>query len=189
MRRGAASDTVDGGDAALVGRIAAGDGTALETLYGRHAQRLHGYLFRLLGDWMTAEEVLQDTLLAVWRSAGSYQGRSSVSTWLFGISRRCAYYRLRGTQPPVPAEFPDRRDPCRTPDEVAIDAVGGTDVADAVGRLPLHHREVVILAFVSGLPHAEIAEVLGIPVGTVKSRLHHARSALCRILTETEVAP
>ena len=169
-------------DAEVLGRVARGDGGALTRLYQAHGGRLFGYLLRLAGDRMTAEEILQDTMLAVWRSAGSYQGGSTVTTWLFGVARRQAYNRLRGAPPPAPSEPPERADPAPGPDELAIAAAGGTPVADAIARLPDHHREVIALVFVAGLPLAEVAAVLGVPVGTVKSRLHHARAALARTL-------
>src|SRR5699024_5268355 len=83
-------------DAGLIADMARGDGAALATLYDRHGQGLFGYLLRLAGDRGTAEEILQDTLLAAWRSAGEFAGRSAVRTWLFGIGRRQAHNRLRG---------------------------------------------------------------------------------------------
>jgi RNA polymerase sigma-70 factor (ECF subfamily) len=157
-------------------------------MYQRHAGALFGYLHRLAGDRMTAEEILQDTLLAVWRGAGSYAGRSQVRTWLFGIARRQAHNRLRTASAPVPVEPVDRADASPGPAELAIAAAGGTAVAGAVGQLPEHHRDVIALVFVAGLPLAEAAEVLGIPVGTVKSRLHHARAALVGLLAAPEVS-
>lgn len=169
-------------DAEVLGRVARGDSRALSLLYQVHGGRLFGYLLRLAGDRMTAEEILQDTMLAVWRSAGSFSGGSAVTTWLFGVARRQAYNRLRGTPPPVPAEPPERADPAPGTEELAIAAAGGTPVAGAIGRLAEHHREVIALVFVAGLPLAEAAAVLGVPVGTVKSRLHHARAALARTL-------
>jgi RNA polymerase sigma factor (sigma-70 family) len=169
-------------DAEVLGRVARGDGGALTRLYQAHGGRLFGYLLRLAGDRMTAEEILQDTMLAVWRSAGTYRGGSTVTTWLFGVARRQAYNRLRGTPPPSPSEPLDRADPAPGPDDLAIAAAGGTPVAGAIGQLPDHHRDVIGLVFVAGLPLAEAAAVLGVPVGTVKSRLHHARAALARML-------
>jgi len=174
-------------DAVLLAQVARGDGGALARLYQAYAGRLTGYLLRLAGDRMVAEEILQDTMLAVWRSADGYAGASSVSTWLFGIARRQAYYRLRGRPPPAPFEAVDRPDPAPGPEELAIAATGGGPLAEAVGDLPDHQREVVALVFVAGLPLAEAAAVLGIPVGTVKSRLHHARAALTRTLATQEV--
>jgi RNA polymerase sigma factor (sigma-70 family) len=181
--------TGPGGDAALLRSVAAGDAASLARLYERHAGPLFGYLYRLAGDRMTAEEILQDTMLAVWRSAAAFEGRSKVSTWLFGVARRQAHNRLRGR---ASAEFatdlPDRADLGAGPDELAIAAAGGTPVAAAIDRLPDHHRDVIALVFVAGLPLADVAEVLSIPVGTVKSRLHHARAAVAAALIAQEVS-
>jgi RNA polymerase sigma factor (sigma-70 family) len=175
--------TEPGSDAALLRSVAAGDATSLARLYQRHAAPLFGYLYRLAGDRMIAEEILQDTMVAVWRSAAAFEGRSKVSTWLFGIARRQAHNRLRGRAFPVTiADLPDRPDQAAGPEELAIAASGGTPVAAAIDRLPDHHRDVVALVFVAGLPLADVAEVLSIPVGTVKSRLHHARAALAAAL-------
>jgi RNA polymerase sigma factor (sigma-70 family) len=178
-----------GSDEALLRAVGAGDAGALTRLYERHAGALFGYLHRLAGDRMTAEEILQDTLLAVWRSAGTFEGRSKPTTWLFGVARRQAHNRLRGRPGPEPtgALLPDRPDQGAGPDELAIAAAGGTPVAAAIDRLPDHHRDVIALVFVAGLPLADVAEVLTIPVGTVKSRLHHARAAIAAALTAQEV--
>jgi RNA polymerase sigma factor (sigma-70 family) len=179
-----------GGDEALVRAVASGDAGALARLYERHGGALFGYLYRLAGDRMTAEEILQDTMLAVWRSAAAFEGRSKATTWLFGIARRQAHNRLRGRPGPAPAgiALPDRPDQGAGPDELAIAAAGGTPVAAAIDRLPDHHRDVIALVFVAGLPLADVAEVLAIPVGTVKSRLHHARAAVAAALTVQEVS-
>ncbi|GAA0264132.1 RNA polymerase sigma factor [Cryptosporangium japonicum] len=176
-----------GSDTELLRSIAAGDATALRLLYERHSGALFGYLHRLAGDRMVAEEILQDTMLAVWRSAGSFEGRARVTTWLFGIARRQAHNRLRLRAGPPPAEMSDRPDVSTGPEELAIAAAGGTPVAAAIDRLPGHHRDVIALVFVAGLPLADVAEVLGIPVGTVKSRLFHARAAVAAALAAQEV--
>jgi RNA polymerase sigma-70 factor (ECF subfamily) len=184
---GAASrSTVD--DATLLRLVADGDGGALTVLYERHANALFGYLHRLAGDRMTAEEILQDTMFAVWRSAATFAGRSKATTWLFGVARRQAHNRLRGRAGPVPLEALDRPDAATGPDELAIAAAGGTPVAAAIGALPEHHREVIALVFVAGLPLSDVASVLAVPLGTVKSRLHHARAALAILLTAQEMS-
>ncbi|MFG1920394.1 RNA polymerase sigma factor [Cryptosporangium sp. NPDC048952] len=174
-------------DTELLRSIATGDATALSLLYERHSRALYGYLLRLAGDRMVAEEILQDTMLAVWRSAGAFEGRAQVTTWLFGIARRQAHNRLRLRSGPPPAETIDRPDGSAGPEELAIAAAGGTPVAAAVDRLPAHHRDVIALVFVAGLPLADVAEVLAIPVGTVKSRLFHARAAVAAALAAQEV--
>jgi len=173
-------------DLAMVGRIAAGDAAALTALYRRHADRLFVFLQRYARDRMVAEELLQDTLLAVWRSAHLYAGRSSVRTWMFGIARRQAHNRLRVQEPQkLPLDgLAGRADQAPGPAEWAIARVQHAAIADAFAALAPHHREVLALAFAARLPHREIAEVLDVPVGTVKSRLHHARAALHRALVD-----
>ncbi|MCT9932732.1 RNA polymerase sigma factor [Planotetraspora sp. A-T 1434] len=168
-------------EAHLLARIAGGDAGALTQLHERYSGPLFVFLYRLSGDRGTAEEILQDTLLAVWRSAATYRSRSSVSTWLFGVARRQAHNRLRGAPPPTAAEPSDGADLRAGPEELAL---GGDRVRRALVRLPLPQREVVVLAFLGDLSHQEIAEVLDIPVGTVKSRLHHARATLRGCLDE-----
>jgi RNA polymerase sigma-70 factor (ECF subfamily) len=178
-----------GSDAALLRAVADGDAGSLTRLYERYAGPLYGYLYRLAGDRMTAEEILQDTMLAVWRSAAGFDGRSKVSTWLFGVARRQAHNRLRNRAAPEPvAAVPDLPDRAAGPEELAIAAAGGTPLAAAVRRLPEHHRDVIALVFVAGLPLADAADVLSVPVGTVKSRLHHARAAVAAALVAQEVA-
>ncbi|WP_328504734.1 RNA polymerase sigma factor [Streptomyces sp. NBC_00457] len=178
-----------GSDEALLRAVAVGDVSALTHLYERHAGALFGYLYRLAGDRMTAEEILQDTMLAVWRSAAAFEGRSKATTWIFGVARRQAHNRLRIRSGPETIGVPplDRPDQGAGPDELAIAAAGGTPVAAAIDRLPDHHRDVIALVFVAGLPLADVAEILAIPVGTVKSRLHHARAAVAAALTAQEV--
>ncbi|MDG4786653.1 sigma-70 family RNA polymerase sigma factor [Micromonospora sp. WMMD1102] len=175
---------MDDVDRELLHRVAAGDQRAFEELYARHGQPLLAYAEGLLGDRGRAEEALQDTFLATWRGAGSFEGRSAVRTWLFSICRRQALRRMTGQRPaPLPveaaAEVPAGEP---GPEAVALARADARAVAAALAELAPAHREVLELAFGAGLAHAEIAEVLGIPVGTVKSRLFHARAGLARAL-------
>jgi RNA polymerase sigma factor (sigma-70 family) len=175
-------------DEVLLHRVGGGDAEALTALYQRHANGLFGFLLRLAGDRMLAEEILQDTLLAVWRGSAGFAGRSQVRTWLYGIARRQAHNRLRVARP-VEAVLDDMPEPQMEgpgPEELALASVERDRVLAAVDHLSLVHREVVMLTFVAELSQAEIAEVVGVPVGTVKSRLHNARAALVRRLAELE---
>lgn len=171
-------------DLDLLRRIATGDERALESLYARHAQSLLAYAQHLVGDRGAAEEALQDTFVAIWRGAGSFEQRSAVRTWMFGICRRQALRRLRRrAEPSQPID--DAGDVPSTdpgPDVVALARADASAVTTALAALPAIHREVLDLVFGAELSHAEVAEVLGIPVGTVKSRLFHARAALARAL-------
>jgi RNA polymerase sigma-70 factor (ECF subfamily) len=173
-------------DEVLLLQVADGDPAALATLSSRYGGRLFVFLQRYTGDRMMAEEILQDTLLAVWRSAHRYEARSGVRTWLFGIARRQAHNRLRVRSPQqVPLDgLTGWADPAPGPAEWAVASAQGAVIAEAFDALPLHHREVLALAFAARMPHREIAEILRVPVGTVKSRLHHARAALARALAD-----
>jgi RNA polymerase sigma-70 factor, ECF subfamily len=173
-------------DEVLLTRVADGDVAALAALYSRHGDRLLAFLQRYAGDRMTAEEILQDTLLAVWRSADRYARRSSVTTWLFGVARRQAHNRLRARMPEsLPLkDLAGWADPAPGPAEWALASARAEAIAGAFDALAPPQREVLSLAFAARLRHQEIAEILGVPVGTVKSRLHHARAALSRALED-----
>lgn len=182
---------MDDTDRPLLARIAARDQRALEELYARHGHALLAYAEGLLADRCRAEEALQDTLLAVWRQAATFEGRSTVRTWLFGICRRQALARLRGRQAahvPVEEVGGDLPEAAPGPEAVALARADVRAVAAAVAALSPTHREVLDLAFGAGLAHREIAEVLGVPVGTVKSRLFAARAQLARALVANEPA-
>jgi RNA polymerase sigma factor (sigma-70 family) len=191
LRRGvvSASEPDSEIDEVLLRRVARGETDALTVLYRRHADGLFWFLLRLASDRMLAEEILQDTLLAIWRGADSFAGRAKVRTWLYGIARRQAHNRL-GVTRPVETTLDDVAEPVTTepgPEELVLAGLELDRVLAAVDRLNLVHREVLVLMFVAEMSQAEIAAVIGVPVGTVKSRLHHARGALVRSLAETEV--
>ncbi|HVC33897.1 MAG TPA: RNA polymerase sigma factor [Chloroflexota bacterium] len=172
----------------VLDRIAHGDRNALAELYARHQAVLFRYLVQLTGDHGLAEEVLQDTLVAVWRSAASFEGRSTVQTWLIGIARRQAHNNLRRRTLPladvaelevVPANEPD-------PQDAVLASAEREELAAAIKCLAPVHREALTLAFVNGLSYREMATVLGIPEGTVKSRLSNAKRALRTLLEAAE---
>jgi RNA polymerase sigma-70 factor (ECF subfamily) len=171
-------------DTELIARIARGDRSALETLYARHQSALLTYLLHLTSDHGVAEELLQDTLVAVWKNAGGFAGRSSVGAWLFGIARRRAYKRLRRYEPPLLALdlADDVADTAPSPEAALLASADSAEIAQAVTRLAAPHQEVLLLTFVHQLSYAEIADVLGVPLGTVKSRLNHAKRALRHLL-------
>jgi RNA polymerase sigma-70 factor (ECF subfamily) len=168
-------------------RTARGDGRALEELYARHGAALFGYLLVLTPDRGLAEEVLQDTLVAAWKGAGSFAGRSSVKTWLFGIARRKVRDALRRRGLPLAAddsllEALPTGEP--GPEDALLSGVRSAELAGCVARLGAVHRETLALVFFHELSYAEAAEVLMVPVGTVKSRLSNAKRALREMLEE-----
>ena len=136
-------------DLALLSRIATGDQEAIEELYRRHSRLLLGQLQLMVGQPALAEEILQDTMLAVWRGARTFRGGSRVRTWLLGIARRQARDRMR-RQRPTPmadAEFAQRPSPNPGPEAIAIERAEARRMVAALSTLTPAHREVVGLVF------------------------------------------
>lgn len=172
-------------DCRLVRLVASGDRDALAELYARFGGTLFRYLLQLTNERGLAEEVLQDTLVGAWKSAGTFEGRSSVQTWLIGIARRQAHNSLRRRAlPRADAEELDVLESSGpNPEDAAIAAAEREEVAAAIRWLTPAHREVLTLAFVDGLSYEEIATIAGVPEGTIKSRLSNAKRNL-RILLQ-----
>lgn len=188
----AAARPPDGGadDRALVARVAAGDRQALEALYRRHAGWLTVRLQRRCHDPELVDSALQDAFLAVWRGAASrYRGEGDVAAWLWGIAVRRLLDLLRRRRP-VPVD-PSALSGSLVGDDVAPTAavvdsaeaaalarsIGG-DLAAAFTVLPPELQSVLLATAVDGLTTREAADLLGIPQGTVKTRLARARALL-----------
>ena len=185
---GRVDDRGDDIDRALLGRVVSGDRAALADLYARHQRPLFAYLLGHCRDRGVAEEVLQDTLQAVWTSAGSFGGRASVRSWLYGVARRQAHNALRRRTLPLAdaAALDQLPSPEPEPEDAALAGATRDELAAAIGRLAAIHREVLVLAFAEGLSYPELARVLGVPLGTIKSRLSNAKRALRAILDDPE---
>jgi RNA polymerase sigma-70 factor, ECF subfamily len=172
-------------DHALIQAIANGSTQALDELYARYGPAVLNFLVARLNSREVAEEVLQDVMLAVWHNAAGFRGDSKVLTWLLTIARNRAINTYRKRKPDV-VEFNDELD-LHGDETGPLERVVKQDryeaVKAALDTLPSDHREVLILVFYHQLTGNEIAEVLGTPVGTVKSRLHRAKESLRRVLT------
>ena len=173
-------------DLRLLGRIGQGDEDAMAAFYRQHGRVVLAQALLVTGERVLAEEIVQDTMLAVWRGAGAFRGESSVRSWVIAIARRQTRDRLRGQRLRVvdDAFLADRPIAGPGPEATALDRAELAEVKAAIGELAPAHRELLGLVFGAGLSLPEAASVLGIPVGTVKSRLTSARSALSRILNE-----
>jgi RNA polymerase sigma-70 factor (ECF subfamily) len=175
-------------DRQLLKDIAAGNRQALSDLYTRYQRPLFNYLLQLTPDYGLAEELLQDTLVAVWKSARNFEERSSVRTWLIGIARRQAHNTLRQRKLP----FVDEADMERVmamepePEDFTLATVARDELAAAFKQLAPVYREILGLIFVQELSYAETATLLGVPVGTVKSRLSNAKRMLRTLLDARE---
>jgi len=174
------------GDPELLRRIGKGDEDAMAAFYREHGKVVLAQVLLVTGERVLAEEIVQDTMLAVWRGAASYRGESSVRSWVIAIARRQSRDRLRGRRLRVvdDAFLADQPGSDPGPEVMALDRAELAEVKGAIQRLTSAHREVLGLVFGSGLSLREVADVLEIPVGTVKSRLSAARTALNRILNE-----
>ena len=159
-------------DGVLVDQIARGDGAAMATLQDRHADMLFRFALSRLHDRDEALDALQETFIAIWDAAGSFRGDSRLETWMLGICRNKIGERFRrrraSTQPIAAAE--------------AIAAAGSVETSaefwHALRQLDEADQELILLVFHQGLSQHEVADMLGIPVGTVKSRTYHARRKL-----------
>jgi RNA polymerase sigma-70 factor (ECF subfamily) len=162
---------------------------ALSALYDRYSRTVFGVGLKILGDRSMAEELVQEVFLKVWRSSGTFDSaRGSFSSWLYRVTRSVALdlYRKRARrvrpvsdgQSPIAAE----RDPSAGPQEVVDESWLSWRVSRALEVLDAPHREVIDLAYFSGLSQREISEQTGIPLGTVKTRTASAYKSLRREL-------
>lgn len=180
-----ASDASQGEDHALIARVAGGDRVALEMLYRRHAGWLTARLQARCGDPDLTDIAIQDTFLAVWKSAKKYRGEGDVGAWLWGIAIRRLIDQLRKTRatPLDPAVIAHHSDEVtRFDDELFSDGTHG-DLGVAMGALPNELRAVLVATAIDGLSTKEAAQLLGVPQGTVKTRLMRARHALQEALS------
>jgi RNA polymerase sigma-70 factor, ECF subfamily len=180
-------------DAQLMERLRRdGTGEALRALYRAYAGELLGFALNALGDRETAEEIVQETFTRAWRHADRYDpARGSVRTWLYQIARHAIIdTRRRASARPVVArggEAGGLEDLAGGP---SIDqAMLGWQVAAALDRLTPEHRQIIRLAHVRGMSVREIAQVVGLPEGTVKSRTWYALRSLRLVLEEMGVSP
>src|SRR5512139_618530 len=180
---------MEASDAALLDQARTGDRRALEDLIGRHQRRVYRFGLKMCRDPEDAKDVLQETLLAAARTVKDFRGASSVSTWLYTIARSfCIKKRRRSKFAPEQEESLDAREPgtearqVSDPSRGPEDELAGRQVEAALERaisdLDPMYREVLVLRDVEGLTAPEVAEVMGLTVEAVKSRLHRARVAV-----------
>ncbi len=179
-------------DATLWRRASAGDTSAFETLFERHAKTIYNYCFRRTGDWTAAEDLMSSTFLHAWRRLSEVQLDSGEPLpWLYGIATNLAWRHLRGAgrqraalaRVPLPSPEPD----------LAEETAGRLDDAQQVRRLlailatlKQDEQDVLVLCTWQGLSYAEAALALDIPVGTVRSRLSRAKTQVRALISEPQ---
>ena len=179
----------DGNDSDLIALVGKGDGAALMTLYDRYNRQAFGLAFRILSDAATAEEVVQDAFLALWRNATSFDtSRGAVKTWLLTIVHNRSIDRIRSAKSrvgQVELEVADYAGANTDPWDDVTDQLDGEQVRAAVAELPPDQRTAVEMAYFQGLTHQEISDRTSIPLGTVKGRLRLGLRKLSTSLAPT----
>jgi RNA polymerase sigma-70 factor (ECF subfamily) len=180
--RDAAQDT---SDEALIAAIAQGDKRALQVLFGRHNVRVYRFVLRFLNDEAAAEDMVSEVFFDVWRQAERFERRSQVSTWLLGIARNKALSALRRRSTEQldeeVAEFIE--DPSDNPEVTMQKRQQSSVLQGCLTQLSPAHREIVDLVYYHEKTVEEVAEIIGVPANTVKTRMFYARKRIAELMT------
>jgi RNA polymerase sigma-70 factor (ECF subfamily) len=171
-------------DDMLLESIADGNRTSMHILYCRHNVRVYRFILRIVRDATTAEDLVSQVFLDVWRTAGQFQGRSQVSTWLLSIARFKALTALRQRrfEDIDQDEVREIADGCDTP-ETSLDRSDTSAILRAcVQKLSPAHREIITLVYYHEKSVEEVGQIIGIPQSTVKTRMFYARKQLAELL-------
>jgi RNA polymerase sigma-70 factor (ECF subfamily) len=178
-------DTRDAPDETLIRAIARGDKHAMRNLFVRHQLRVYRFALRIVRDHSAAEDVITEVFLDVWKNAGRFEGRSTVSTWLLGIARHKA---LTAAAKPRPSESLDGEnamgvvDPVEGPEAAMHRKDQEALVRRCLRALSPEHAQIIDLVYYQEKSINEIAEILGIPDSTVKTRMFYARKRLAVLI-------
>jgi RNA polymerase sigma-70 factor, ECF subfamily len=176
-------------DVELAERHRCGDAQAFNEVYARFEEMVYNLALRLSGNYEEAADLTQEIFLRIYRHLGSFGGRSSLKTWIFRIAINHCRDRLSRWRPLTQPLGDDPGagevayvDPSRGPEDLAVAADEGRRVAEGLAGLPAAFREAVVLRDIEGLSYEEIAEVLGVRIGTVRSRIARGRDQLRTLL-------
>ena len=171
-------------DEVLIQRIAGGDRLAMQVLYARHHVRVYRFVLRLVRNEATAEDLISEVFLDVWRQAGRFEGRSAVTTWLLAIARFKALSALRGRkEAELDDEMAEAVEDTSDDPEVAMQKKDTSDVLrKCLTKLSAEHREIIDLVYYHEKSVEEVAKIVGVPENTVKTRMFYARKRLGELL-------
>jgi RNA polymerase sigma-70 factor, ECF subfamily len=176
-------------DEALVELIADGDKRAMQVLYGRHNVRVYRFIVRLTGNTTLAEDLVSEVFLDVWRQADGFEAKCQVSTWLLAIARYKALSALRRRSEDqlddVMAETIE--DTADDPETVVYNKDRSTLVQKCLAQLTPAHREVIDLVYYHEKSVDEVAQIVGVPAATVKTRMFYARNKMADLLKQSGV--
>lgn len=185
--------TQDGAEARddphLIQRIASGDRLAMQVLFGRHRVRVFRFILRFVRDEAGAEDILAEVFLDVWRQAGKFEGRSSVSTWLLSIARfkALSFVRQRREAPYDEEAAAEIADDADDPEIEIAKRDKSAALRQCLQKLTVEHREIIDLIYYHEKTVEEVAQITGVPAATVKTRLFYARQKLSEILKRAGV--
>lgn len=172
-------------DVVLVGRIARGDMSAFESLFRRYGPRIRRFLGKLTRRPQLIDEILNDTMLVIWRKAGTFNVRSKVSTWILGIAMRRGLKAIERSDRGIALDAQEVQAPSEPdPEEQAVRDELRTRITSALKSLSAEQRTVVVLTYFEGYSCREIATIMGCPLNTVKTRMFHARRRLKALLAD-----
>jgi RNA polymerase sigma-70 factor (ECF subfamily) len=173
-------------DEALIARIAGGDRLAMQVLFARHQVRVYRFVLRLVRNEATAEDLISEVFLEIWRQAGKFEGRSAVTTWMLGIARFKALSVLRRRQEEELDEETAERieDHSDDPETVLAKKDKGEVLRQCLTKLSAEHREAIDLVYYHEKSVEEVAQIVGIPEATVKTRMFYARKKLSELLKQ-----
>ena len=173
-------------DEVLIGRIAGGDRLAMQVLFARHHVRVYRFVLRLVRNEATAEDLISEVFLDVWRQAAKFEGRSAVSTWILSMARFKALSSLRRrTEDELDDETAGTiEDPEDNPETALAKKDKGAALRQCLEKLSAEHREIVDLVYYHEKSVAEVSSIVGIPEATVKTRMFYARKKLSELLKE-----
>jgi RNA polymerase sigma-70 factor (ECF subfamily) len=176
-------------DEVLIGRIANGDRLAMQVLFARHHVRVYRFILRLVRNEATAEDLVSEVFLDVWRQAGKFEGRSAASTWMLSIARFKALSALRrkGEQELDDATAEAIVDDADDPQAALQKKEAGEVLRQAISHLSAEHREIIDLVYYHEKSVEEVAQIVGIPEATVKTRMFYARKKLSELLKQQGV--
>ena len=173
-------------DEVLIARIAGGDRLAMQVLFARHHVRVYRFVLRLVRNEATAEDLISDVFLDIWRQAGKFEGRSQVSTWMLSVARFKALSVLRKRpEEALDEETAERiEDQSDDPETALAKKDKGALLRQCLTALSAEHREIIDLVYYHEKSVEEVAGIVGIPEATVKTRMFYARKKLSELLKQ-----
>ena len=182
-------NALEASDEILIGRIAGGDRLAMQALYARHHVKVFRFVLRLVRNEASAQDLISEVFLDVWRQAARFEGRSAVSTWILAIARFKALSSVRRRKEAQLDEEEAERieDEADTPEVALQKKDTGEVLRQCLAKLSPDHREIIDLVYYHEKSVEEVAEIVDIPENTVKTRMFYARKKLAELLKEAGV--